>query len=55
MENYNEVIRLAEGLIEEHGSKQSKASNKRRRTLMTAMKKVITDAKKELIAMDKGE
>lgn len=52
---YEEVIQLAKLLLEQDcdlAQKPTKAERKRIRTTLNDMKKLITDAKKELIALD---
>lgn len=58
MENFNIALTLAQKLLDQaqaYQAKPSKAESKRMRDTLNDMKKVATDAKKELIALDAGE
>lgn len=55
MENVNKAIELAQALLNEkaaYDAKPTKAGSKRMRDALNELKKVATDAKKELIAAD---
>lgn len=57
MENFNIALVLAQKLLSQaqaYQAKPSKAESKRMRDTLNDLKKVATDAKKELIALDEG-
>lgn len=57
MKTVEKVLTLAETLVEQKASydkRNTKAESARMRSTMTEMKKIITEAKRELLAADKG-
>jgi hypothetical protein len=57
MTNYNAVIELAKTLIEQsetYAAKTTKAESARMRKTMNELKKLVTPAKADLMAADKG-
>jgi hypothetical protein len=57
MENFNIALVLAQKLLSQsqaYQDKPTKAESKRMRDTLNDLKKVATDAKKELIALDEG-
>lgn len=56
MQNYNETIELAKTLIaqaESYTNRPTKAESKRMRTTIGAIKKLATEAKRDLMEADK--
>ena len=58
MENYNEAVKFAKEIIEEDEKlqeKHTKSGSARQRKNLNEIKKLVTGAKNELLAKDKGE
>lgn len=57
MQNYNEAIELAQTLIaqaESYTNRPTKAESKRLRSTLGSLKKVVTEAKRDLLEADKA-